>query len=53
MKKKISLLLAMLLLITFVPSALAKPRTVDATKNTKKIILDGEEVMVGSYTVER
>ena len=53
MKKKISLLLAMLMLITFMPSTFAKPKTVDATKNNKKIILDGEEVMVGSYTVER
>ena len=52
MKKKISLLLAILMLVTFIPTSFAESKTVDAVKNTKKITLDGEEVMVGAYDVE-
>ena len=52
MKKKISLLLALLMLVTLMPSALAESKTVNAVKNTKAITLDGENVMVGSYIVE-
>ena len=52
MKKKISLLLAILMLVTFIPTAFAESKTVDAVKNTKKVTLDGEEVMVGAYDVE-
>ena len=52
MKKKISLLLAILMLVTLIPTAFAESKTVDAVKNTKKITLDGEEVKVGSYDVE-
>ena len=52
MKKKISLLLAILMLVTLIPTAFAESKTVDAVKNTKKITLDGEEVMVGAYDVE-
>lgn len=52
MKKKISLLLAILMLVTVIPTAFAESKTVDAVKNTKKITLDGEEVMVGAYDVE-
>ena len=52
MKKKISLLLAILMLVTLIPSAFAESKTVDAVKNTKKVTLDGEEVMVGAYDVE-
>ena len=52
MKKKISLLLAILMLVTVIPTAFAESKTVDAVKNTKKITLDGEEVKVGSYDVE-
>lgn len=52
MKKKISLLLALLMLVTLMPAALAESKTVSAVKNTKAITLDGEKVMVGSYVVE-
>lgn len=52
MKKKISLLLAILMLVTLLPTAFAESKTVDAVKNTKKVTLDGEEVMVGAYDVE-
>ena len=52
MKKKISLLLAILMLVTLIPTAFAESKTVDAVKNTKKVTLDGEEVKVGSYDVE-
>ena len=52
MKKKISLLLAILMLVTLLPTAFAESKTVDAVKNTKKVTLDGEEVKVGSYDVE-
>ncbi|WP_294796568.1 hypothetical protein [uncultured Fenollaria sp.] len=52
MKKKISLLLALLMLVTLIPTAFAESKTVEAVKNTKKVTLDGEEVMVGAYDVE-
>ena len=52
MKKKISLLLAILMLVTLLPTAFAESKTVEAVKNTKKVTLDGEEVKVGSYVVE-
>ena len=52
MKKKISLLLAILMLVTLIPTAFAESKTVDAMKNTKKVTLDGEEVKVGAYDVE-
>ncbi len=52
MKKKISLLLAIVMLVTLLPTAFAESKTVEATKNTKKVTLDGEEVKVGSYVVE-
>ena len=52
MKKKISLLLAILMLVTLIPTAFAESKAVDAVKNTKKVTLDGEEVMVGAYDVE-
>lgn len=52
MKKKISLLLAILMLVTLIPTAFAESKTVDAVKNTKKITLDGEEVKIGAYDVE-
>ncbi len=52
MKKKISLLLAILMLVTLIPTAFAESKTVEAVKNTKKVTLDGEEVMVGAYDVE-
>lgn len=52
MKKKISLLLAILMLVTLMPATLAESKTISAVKNTKTITLDGEKVMVGSYVVE-
>ncbi|AVM67425.1 hypothetical protein C3V37_06075 [Peptostreptococcaceae bacterium oral taxon 929] len=52
MRKKISLLLAIVMLVTLLPTAFAESKTVEATKNTKKVTLDGEEVKVGSYVVE-
>ena len=52
MKKKISLLLAILMLVTLLPTAFAESKTIEATKNTKKVTLDGEEVKVGSYVIE-
>lgn len=52
MKKKISLLLAILMLVTLIPTAFAESKTVDAVKNNKKVTLDGEEVKVGAYDVE-
>ena len=52
MKKKLSLLLAIVMLVTLLPTAFAESKTVEATKNTKKVTLDGEEVKVGSYVVE-
>lgn len=52
MKKKISLLLAILMLVTFIPTSFAERKIVDAKKNNQRIALDGEEVKVGSYLVE-
>ncbi len=52
MKKKISLLLALLMLVTLMPAATAESKTVNAVKNTNTITLDGQNVMVGSYIVE-
>lgn len=52
MKKKISLLLAILMLVTLIPTAFAERKIVDAKKNNQKIALDGAEVKVGTYLVE-
>lgn len=52
MKKKISLLLAILMLVTFIPTSFAERKIVDAKKNNQRIALDGEEVKVGTYLVE-
>lgn len=52
MKKKISLLLAILMLITFIPTSFAERKIVEAKKNNQRIALDGEEVKVGTYLVE-
>ena len=52
MKKKISLLLAILMLVTLIPTAFAERKIVDAKKNNQRIALDGEEVKVGTYLVE-
>ena len=52
MKKKISLLLAILMLVTFIPTSFAERKTTEARKSNQRIALDGEEVKVGSYLVE-
>lgn len=52
MKKRISLLLAILMLVTFIPTSFAERKIVDAKKNNQRIALDGEEVKVGTYLVE-
>lgn len=52
MKKKISLLLAILMLVTFIPTSFAERKIVEAKKNNQRIALDGEEVKVGTYLVE-
>lgn len=52
MKKKISLLLAILMIVTFIPTSFAERKIVDAKKNNQRIALDGEEVKVGTYLVE-
>lgn len=52
MKKKISLLLAILMLVTLIPTAFAESKTVEAVKNTKKVTLDGEEVKTSYHNSE-
>ena len=52
MKKKISLLLAILMLVTLIPTSFAERQMLDAKKNNQRIALDGVEVKVGSYLVE-
>ena len=51
MKKKISLLLAILMLLTLIPTAFAETRTVEAKKTSQKLTLDGKEVKVGFYNI--
>ena len=52
MKRKISLLLAILMLVTFIPTAFAKAEIVDAKKTSQKITLDGEKVEMGAYNIQ-
>lgn len=52
MKKIISLLLALLMLVTLIPSAFAEAKTVDAVKTEQKITLDGQAVDLGAYNIE-
>ncbi len=52
MKKKISLLLAILMLVTLIPTAFAESKTVEARKTSQKLELDGEAVNVGFYNIE-
>lgn len=52
MKRKISLLLAILMLITLMPSVFAESKTVDAVKSTQKFALDGKEVKVAAYNIQ-
>ena len=51
MKKKISLLLAILMLVTLLPTAFAESKTVEARKTSQKLTLDGKEVNVGFYNI--
>lgn len=52
MKKKISLLLAILMLVTLLPTAFAESKTADARKTSQKITLDGQAVDLGAYNIE-
>lgn len=52
MKKKISLLLAILMLVTLLPTAFAESKTADARKTSQKITLDGQAVDIGAYNIE-
>ncbi len=52
MKKKISLLLAILMLVTLLPTAFAESKTVEARKTSQKLTLDGKEVNVGFYNIQ-
>lgn len=52
MKKKISLLLAILMLVTLIPTSFAEAKTVDAKKASQKLTLDGKEVNAGFYYIE-
>lgn len=51
MKKKISLLLAIVMLVTLLPTAFAESKTVEATKTSQKLTLDGKDVKVGFYNI--
>ena len=51
MKKKISLLLAIVMLVTLLPTAFAESKTVEARKTSQKLTLDGKEVKVGFYNI--
>lgn len=51
MKKKISLLLVILMLVTLIPTAFAESKTVEARKTSQKLTLDGKEVNVGFYNI--
>ena len=51
MKKKISLLLAILMLVTLIPTAFAESKTVDARKTSQKLTLDGKAINVGFYNI--
>ena len=52
MKKKISLLLAIVILVTLLPTAFAESKTADARKTSQKITLDGQAVDIGAYNIE-
>ena len=52
MKKKFSLLLAIVMLVTLLPTAFAESKTVEATKTSQKLTLDGKDVKVGFYNIE-
>ncbi len=51
MKKKLSLLLAIVMLVTLLPTAFAESKTVEARKTSQKLTLDGKEVKVGFYNI--
>ena len=56
MKKKISLLLAILMLVTLIPTAFAEskaePIIMKARKTSQKLTVDGKEVNVGFYNIQ-
>ena len=52
MKKKISLLLAVVMIIAMMPTNFAATRKVNAVKSNQKFALYGEEVKLGSYLIE-
>ena len=52
MKKKISLLLVVLILIAFIPQMTAQAKTVKATKKSQEIQVDWEMVKLDSYLIE-
>ena len=51
MKKKLSLLLAIVMLVTLLPTAFAESKTIEARKTSQKLTLDGKEVKVGFYNI--
>lgn len=52
MKKKISLLLVVLILLSFTPNSLADSNRARAYVSSQKIELDGTEVNLGSYLIQ-
>ncbi len=52
MKKKVSLIIALLMILTLIPGVSAESKRLDSFKNTKTVLLDGNVVRVGSYLVE-
>lgn len=52
MKKKISLLLVVLILLSFTPNSLAESNRARAYVSSQKIELDGTEVNLGSYLIQ-
>ncbi len=52
MKKKISLFLAVIMIIAMMPTNFAATRKVNAVKSNQKFALYGEEVKLGSYLIE-
>ena len=51
MKKKISLLLAVLMLVTFMPMSMAVSEE-KAVKSAQKFELDGEEIKLPAYSIK-
>ena len=51
MKKKFSLLLAILMLVALIPNTFAQGETVEAKKANQKMTLDGKEVEAPFYNI--